>query len=158
MRPSSKPRCDGLYCVFFKRQPMSTVKPDDLLKIVTATHPDVFSILGAHPTTIESGRAVAVRAFLPEAASVLVRDLGTDQLCELDRIHPAGFFEAVPPHRVELFPYRLRIRTGSGTREIADPYSFWTMLSDFDLHLFVEGSLLRSYDTFGAHTREVDGI
>ncbi|MCE9526910.1 MAG: 1,4-alpha-glucan branching protein GlgB [Planctomycetales bacterium] len=39
-----------------------------------------------------------------------------------------------------------------------DPYYFEPLLTDFDLHLFGEGNMLRAYDKFGAHLREIDGV
>ena len=44
------------------------------------------------------------------------------------------------------------------TSEIADPYAFPPVLSEFDLHLIGEGTHYRLYDTLGAHVREIDGL
>ena len=38
-----------------------------------------------------------------------------------------------------------------GAREITDPYQFGQVLSDYDLHLFSEGTHLRAWEKFGAH-------
>ncbi|PYV13604.1 MAG: 1,4-alpha-glucan branching enzyme [Acidobacteria bacterium] len=139
---------------------MATTAPqEDLARILAGTHHDPFHVLGAHPVEVRGGPAVAVRAFLPEAARADVRDLASGTLQPMERIHPDGFFEALFAGRSELFSYRL-VLTGKdgGTREIVDPYSFWPILGDFDLHLFGEGTLLRSYSMLGAHPRAVGGI
>jgi len=91
---------------------MSTTAPEvEVGQIVDAEHHDPFHVLGAHPVTGPNGPAIAVRAFLPEAstAAVLTDFEGPRPM---DRIHPAGFFEAVFEHREELFQYRLQLTSG----------------------------------------------
>ena len=39
-----------------------------------------------------------------------------------------------------------------------DPYSFPSMISDFDLHLFSEGTHRRIWEVLGAHVTECDGV
>src|SRR4051794_26281320 len=77
------------------------------------------------------------------------------------RIHPAGLFEAICPLAENLpqRPYRIRSLNEWGEMTTQhDPYYFEPLLTDFDLHLFGEGNLLRAYDKFGAHLREIDGV
>src|SRR5688572_30580565 len=50
----------------------------------------------------------------------------------------------------------------SGARQCSSPRAPWTwrtetLLTEFDLHLFGEGTLHRAFDKLGAHRREVDG-
>jgi 1,4-alpha-glucan branching enzyme len=47
---------------------------------------------------------------------------------------------------------------GSNVREIIDPYQFGQVLTDFDLHLFSEGTHYRAWERFGSHHVTVDGI
>ena len=62
------------------------------------------------------------------------------------------------PGRSQLFGYRLQVTDASGqVREFEDPYSFWPILSDFDLHLFSEGTHLKAYEKLGAHITEIGG-
>jgi 1,4-alpha-glucan branching enzyme len=42
--------------------------------------------------------------------------------------------------------------------EADDPYRFPTLLSDFDLHLYGEGTNYESYRTMGAHLATCDGV
>jgi 1,4-alpha-glucan branching enzyme len=77
------------------------------------------------------------------------------------RRHAGGVFEAVveaadpagePPD------YRLRITLQSGAEiELDDPYRYGPVLSDFDLHLFGEGTHQRIYEKLGAHVRRIGG-
>ena len=39
-----------------------------------------------------------------------------------------------------------------------DPYAFPPLLTDFELHLFAEGTFFKAYETMGAHLRMVQGI
>jgi 1,4-alpha-glucan branching enzyme len=75
----------------------------------------------------------------------------------MERVHPHGLFVAKlssdPAH------YRLRINKYSGeTIEVEDPYRFPTLLTDFDLHIFGEGTHYEAYRTLGAHPQTVEGI
>ena len=55
--------------------------------------------------------------------------------------------------------YQLRAIDHEGEmKTLHDPYAFAPLMSDFDLHLFGEGKLLRGYEKLGAQIREVDGV
>ena len=46
--------------------------------------------------------------------------------------------------------YRLRVHEGAAVRDLVDPYQFGPVLSDFDLHLFAEGTHYRAWEQLGA--------
>jgi 1,4-alpha-glucan branching enzyme len=124
--------------------------------IVGGYHGDPFRILGPHRLdSNEKGSEWEIRAFLPQAAKAAVTHSGSAVVME--RIHPQGLFVA----RLASDPgsYRLQIFDSEGrAREIEDPYRFPPLLTDFDLHLFGEGTHYEAYRTFGAHLQTVDGI
>jgi 1,4-alpha-glucan branching enzyme len=140
--------------------------------IVHADHADPFSVLGMHVVRPEpprkAGRAaqeaepaaqVVVRAFQPRARTVTVIDAGTGQdVAELERIRPEGFFEGVMPDRTDWFAYRLRLDLPEGPSVIEDAYRFPPVLGDLDRYLLGEGSHLRSFEKLGAHPMEIDGV
>src|SRR5437868_5976681 len=101
--------------------------------IVGGYNGDPFAVLGPHSVTQEGEPALAVRAFLPWAASLQVA-LDEGSRWDAWRIHPAGFFEAIILHSGSELPgYVLRVDDGRGnTVEMRDPYSFGPLLSDFD--------------------------
>jgi 1,4-alpha-glucan branching enzyme len=72
-----------------------------------------------------------------------------------------GLFEAtvaiedLPAHE---FAYRLRLHEGSSSREVIDPYQFGPVLSDFDLHLFGEGTHYRAWERLGSHRMSIGGV
>lgn len=144
----------------------TTVSKEEMRSIIKAEHSDPFHILGAHPVKVKGKKAVAVRAFLPEAKAAWVIDMSGVGLNPassiqhpMERVHPEGFFEAVFLDRSEVFPYRLRLLDDQGrTVEIDDPYAFPPLLTDFDLHLLAEGTHYRNYEKLGAHLREINGI
>jgi 1,4-alpha-glucan branching enzyme len=138
---------------------LTTAPPEEIDQILRAEHRDPFHILGAHLVTIQGQSAVAIRAFLPgvQTARAVAMDLPATQ--PMTKIRPQGFFEALFPGRSELFRYRLQVMDASGqVREIEDCYSFWPILSDFDLHLFSEGTHLKAYEKLGAHLTEIGGV
>jgi 1,4-alpha-glucan branching enzyme len=120
--------------------------PEEIDAIVGGYHADPFRILGPHA----SGDDWTVRAFLPQAHSAAVQ-LSSHRV-EMQRVHPAGFFSAqLPgdPHNYKLAVDNLLID---------DPYRFGPIISNFDLHLHTEGTLLRAWETFGAHPQTIDGV
>ena len=127
--------------------------------IVNADHRDPFQVLGNHVIKQEGKKAVAVRAFLPEAAEAWVIDIWTKKLYPMEKIHKAGFFQAIFFERKDVFPYLLRMKSLEGAvLEFCDPYSFLPVLTDFDLHLIGEGSHYNIYEKLGAHRMEINGI
>ncbi len=127
--------------------------------IVHANHWDPFQVLGNHIVKKYEKKAVAIRAFLPEAHDAWVVEVKTKKLFPMERIHKAGFFEAVISDKKEVFPYQIRTESYDGTiSEFHDPYAFLPVLTDFDLHLFGEGSHYKTYEKLGAHLMEINGI
>ncbi len=120
-----------------------TAPADEMQQVLEGRHSDPFHVLGAHLTVSDGKPAVAVRAFIPEAAGVAVlADAGRR---EMTRVDPDGFFEALFEGRDQLFTYTLELTLPDGSRrEIHDPYSFWPILSDYDIYLFGEGRHLES--------------
>jgi 1,4-alpha-glucan branching enzyme len=127
--------------------------------IVNANHADPFQVLGNHVVAEEGAKAVAIRAFLPEAKEAWIIDSKTRNLYRMERIHKDGFFETIVRGKNDIFPYRVRTEPFDGpTFEFHDPYSFLPVLTDFDLHLFGEGCHYKIYEKLGAHVIEINGI
>jgi 1,4-alpha-glucan branching enzyme len=135
-----------------------TIK-DQIKLIVQAGHWDPFQILGNHIVKKDGKKAVAIRAFLPEAAESWVIDLESKKLYPMERIQKDGFFEAIIPEKRNVFPYKIRIKTHEGAEtESFDPYSFLPVLTDFDIHLLGEGTHYHSYEKLGAHIMTLNGV
>ncbi len=131
----------------------------EIEQIVQSAHRDPFAILGAHVVKTGNGQSVAVRAFLPDAASAAVIDRRTGAEHSMKRLHPDGFFEVVFRDRTEVFPYRLKKTDYNGTTStLVDPYSLLPVLSDFDLYLMAEGTHTRQYEKLGAHRMNVGNL
>jgi 1,4-alpha-glucan branching enzyme len=132
--------------------------------IVHADHWDPFRVLGLHElaSAERNGTLWTVRSFLPEARQAWVVDLAHGEpgtLVPMQRIHPAGFFEAVFLGRTTAFPYRLKVENFENhSWDFADPYRYGPILTDFDLHLLGEGTHYRNYERLGAHVRTHHGI
>ena len=131
---------------------------DDLAQIAAAESAvagqlaDPFAFFGSHH--IEG--TVTLRTFQPGALSVSAhaRDDGR-QLCELRHWRDGLFVGELADES----PYLLRIGWPDGSvQESEDAYVFGPILSDFDLHLFSEGSLWRLAETFGSRLDRIDGV
>src|SRR5574341_1070020 len=136
---------------------MPTVDSAAVAAIAGAYHGAPFDVLGIHSATAEGKPALAVRAWQPQAQAVSVKR-GAD-LIPMERVHPEGFFEAVFPGEAEFFGYQLSITLLDGATYLAeDPYRFPPVLTEFDLHLFAEGTHFQLYDKLGAHPLVHDGV
>jgi 1,4-alpha-glucan branching enzyme len=139
---------------------------DQIEALVGGYHGDPFAVLGPHALREEpddegarptEGRVNEweVRAFLPQAKQVAV--LRDGQSVPMNRAHEAGFFVA----RFGSHPgaYRFRLEGYDGNSyEMEDPYRFPPIISDFDLHLFLEGTNYEAYNALGAHSASLEGV
>ncbi|QDU96054.1 1,4-alpha-glucan branching protein GlgB [Lignipirellula cremea] len=127
--------------------------------LMEGRHGDPGSVLGPHEIDCGDGKAMAVRAFFPETQQAWILDAPSDPPRAMRKIHPAGLYEAICPiPAVARRPhYQLRVAgPGGEVKTMHDPYAFEPYLSDFDLYLFGEGSMLKAYEKFGAQMRTVD--
>ncbi len=126
--------------------------------MAAGTCDDPFAVLGRHETRLGGRPAVVVRTLQPSASQVGL--VTPDGVTPMERRRSAGLFEATLPFSGSLadFAYRFRVHEGSSVREIVDPYQFSQVLSDFDLHLFSEGTHYRAWEKLGSHRATIDGI
>ncbi|MBZ0296185.1 MAG: 1,4-alpha-glucan branching protein GlgB, partial [Anaerolineae bacterium] len=129
--------------------------PDAINTLIHGHHGAPFDVLGPHPA---GDGKVSVRAFRPTAKDLSVVVEGTGKRHPMTRLRDEGFFEVTIPGELPL-RYHFEGTTHDGQREnVADPYAFAPLLTDYDLHLFGEGRLLYSYEKLGAHLREISGV
>src|SRR4029453_8670455 len=138
----------------------SPAEPDILRAVAKGTGPDPVAVLGRHGVTIDGRPAVIVRTMQPSATAVELITSG--RVTPMPKRLPSGLFEARLPLDEGTSPeelgYSLRIHEGSVTREVVDPYQFGQVLSDYDLHLFSEGTHLRAWEKFGAHPMSIGAV
>ena len=135
---------------------LAAMHPAEIEALVGGRHGDAFRLLGPHEVPSDGGgESWEVRAFLPQAASVAL--ITRDGVEPMERVHPAGLYlgECVENPGA----YRLRITHYDGSvLEQDDPYRFPLLLSEFDLHLYGEGTNYECHNMLGAHLLEVDGV
>lgn len=125
--------------------------PREAYAIIEGRHSDPFHYLGLH----EEEDGAVVRAFLPNAAEVVVVDEEGHQN-GLDRIHEAGLFAGRLHNGSRR--YRLRARFGQDVVELEDPYRFPPVLSDYDIYFLSEGTHVHLYEKLGAHPMALEGV
>jgi 1,4-alpha-glucan branching enzyme len=131
---------------------------NELDRLIQSDQHDPHQVLGIHPVPDNPDEAV-IRAFLPHADAVnLVVDgdkspmtaTSIKGIFEIRVSQPQNFFdyhyffEAAFPHNV--------------TKEIIDPYRFGPLLSDFDQHLFNNGTHYEIHNRLGAHLLTENGV
>ncbi len=77
-------------------------------------------------------------------------DLSAGALAEAETGPHNGLFE-LTLSAAEIPDYRLRISFEHHTIDVDDPYRYGRVLTDFDLHLFGEGTHLRIFEKLGSH-------
>ena len=136
--------------------PATRTAEDALLDAVAhGTSDNPFAVLGRHQIEDAGRPAVVIRTMQPAAAQVELVRVPDRQTFRMERRHPDGLFEAVVPldaGSAQDFDYRLRVVEPDGrTKDIDDPYRYGQVLSDFDLHLFAEGTHYRAWEILGSH-------
>ncbi len=107
-------------------------------------------ILGLHST---SGGYI-LRVYIPIAISVWMK-AGKNRYA-LNNDGDGIFTLSVNEHYKN---YKILFEDSSNyVHEFHDPYSFGTTVTEYEVFLFKEGRLFKSYDTFGAHMMEKDGV
>jgi 1,4-alpha-glucan branching enzyme len=140
-----------------KEAAMPTAPPEAIAALLGGYHGAPFDVLGLHPLGAEASGQWVVRACLPHAASVSLL-LGAQRL-PMDRVHEAGFFEAVISDATAPSSYRLAVTLPDGREyEAEDPYRFGPVLTEYDLYLFGEGSHFDLYEKLGAHPITHEGV
>ena len=106
------------------------------------------------------GENLVIRVFRPDAKEIrIIIGDGREPDVEANRLHAAGFFQAVLPGRTRDLVYRLRIARWDGCELIThDPYRYGAIMGEVDLHLFAEGNHLDLYEKFGAHLQTIAGV
>jgi 1,4-alpha-glucan branching enzyme len=124
---------------------------EEVEAIVGGYHGDAFRVLGPH--ALASGWEV--RAFLPQAASAAV--VGAAGRTAMKKKNDAGFF--IAELAGEIGAYTLELTRHDGSVQVAeDPYRFPPVITEFEIYLHGEGTNFQSYDTLGAHFKEVQGV
>ncbi|MDN2568236.1 1,4-alpha-glucan branching protein GlgB [Aquibium sp. A9E412] len=135
--------------------PVAASLATDVPAIVRGRHGNPFAVLGMQGGGDEP---VAVNVFAPPAARVWLLARADDRrVCELERIHPEGFFSAVLETR-ERFAYRLALAAGDSEWIVDDPYAFGPVLGELDEHLMGEGRHRELYRRLGSHPLTHEGV
>ena len=120
-------------------------------RLLTGTHHDPHSVLGAHP--LPGG--VAFRAFRPYALSVTV--VAGALRAELHD-DGEGFFSGLLPLRDVPEGYRLLVAYEGSVQETEDAYRFLPALGELDLHLIGEGRHEELWRALGAEPMTHQGV
>ncbi len=129
-----------------------TTEDQALDAIAAGTNDDPCAVLGRHVVVVDGRPALVIRTLQPAASDVQL--VTADRVFGMQRKRAEGLFEATVPLRgltPEEFAYWFRVREGTLTRDVVDPYQFGQVLSDVDLHLFAEGTHYRAWERLGAH-------
>ncbi len=136
-----------------------TFQEDLLKKIINFESHDPYQILGAHPVVIDKKKAVSIRVFNPAAKNISVIENETGKEYLMNKINSSGFYEIIFFDKTEVFEYEIKTAYSKKKTTLEkDPYCFLPVISEFDRHLFNEGSHQEIYNKLGAHVMEINNI
>jgi 1,4-alpha-glucan branching enzyme len=135
---------------------MGILTQQEINDILRSDLRDPFKVLGMH----WEKKGISIRAFLPEAQSVIVRSLESPKIsAKMNKVHPEGIYEIGFPNRKKFFKYEFICTLHDGSnKQIIDPYCFLPVMSEYSRYLFNEGTHQRVYDDLGAHVKVIDDI
>ncbi len=132
------------------------IHPDALASLLNGDHGAPYQILGPQPS--DEGQ-VSIRAFQPAMERMTVVDDGTGERHEMALLREEGLFEVTIKGAATELRYHYEAHTRQGADvSFHDAYAFPLQITDYDIYLFKQGRLLQSYDKFGAHPCEINGI
>jgi 1,4-alpha-glucan branching enzyme len=117
-----------------------------------------FDILGPHQ--MKDKDEFVINCFIPNSTEVRIRIKGKkrDDIL-MQEIDPSGFYRVVFKNIKEVFKYKYFVLYNDGTtKEIQDPYTFPTDISDLDIHLLNEGNHFESYKKLGANIKAFNHV
>ncbi len=124
------------------------VSREDIERLVDGAHHDPHSILGAHP----HDGSTTIRVLRPHARAVTV--VLPDGAFPMDH-ETNGVWLAVVP--LESVPdYRIDVQYEGDPIPADDPYHYWPLLGEMDLHLLGEGRHEEMWNHLGAHVHRFD--
>ena len=135
---------------------LQTVEDQRIVAVATGTSDDPFAVLGRHRHRRSAVRPSIVRTMQPAASAVeLVTDGAGHRRCR-GGIRTGCSRRALPldGRRVGLRLPLPRARRRLARARSIDPYQFGQVLTDFDLHLFSEGTHYRAWEKLGAHVHD----
>ena len=129
------------------------INKDELNTIVNSDHKDPHHFLGQH--TLPDGSAY-INIYQPYAKSIKIENLDTNENMKMVEIDESGVYTIQLEKPIR---YKIAYKNFEGhVWEGYDPYSFQPVITEFDCHLFTQGTHYEVYEKLGAHLMEIDGI
>jgi 1,4-alpha-glucan branching enzyme len=124
---------------------------ENIKRLQLGRHHEPGMLLGKH----HFGSQIIARSLVPDAISVSI--MGANG--KMKRIAKTDIFEWHAAKDTVPDRYRIQWKDKSGREHQAyEPYCFPVQISDFDLHLFTEGTHRQAYQFLGAHCISLDDI
>ena len=123
---------------------------DELMKGILNAPQD---LLGIH----EYAGTQLITVYRPEAEKVWITDEKGGKKLELRQIDERGLFGTETKTKYKSYRFLVQY-SEDDVIEIVDPYAFSPEISDFDCHLYGEGTHYEIYEKLGAHVEVRDGV
>ncbi|MDR1150215.1 MAG: 1,4-alpha-glucan branching protein GlgB [Clostridiales bacterium] len=138
---------------------------DEAIRIIESRHHSPHNFLGMHEINLKNKKKITIRAFFPDAKNLYVIKLNnSNQINKINKnikksnknkflmkkIHSDGLFILNINSKKINYYYELE-DFNKNIKKIYDSYNFEPIITDFDLHLFSQGTHYEIYNKLGAH-------
>lgn len=139
---------------------MGSENQDIINSIVSGDCRDPHVFLGMHAVDGKGkNKAIAVRVYFPDAKQVELLDVSENTYYPIPPRYSDGIYEVIFPNRNHLFEYKLKITGKDGKSYIThDPYSFWPVISEYDIYLYSQGNHHKIFEKLGAHVTIINNV
>lgn len=132
----------------------SQLHPNEINALAYADHGAPRRVLGCHKV---DNKTVVIRVIRTDAYRIFVVDEQNTRH-PMTKIHEAGVWEVILEATPEANYHYIGQTLDEDEFTFHDPYRAPLWLGEMDIYLYAEGRYRHSYEKFGAHIREVDGV
>ncbi len=129
------------------------INKKELNAILNSEHKDPHHFLGQH--TLEDGSAY-INVYQPYAKSIKIINVDTGERIKMEEFEDSSVYTVQTKKPIN---YKISYKNYEGhVWEGYDPYSFEKYITEFDCHLFAQGTHYEIFDKMGAHVINRDGV
>ncbi len=129
------------------------INKKELNEILNSEHKDPHHFLGQH--TLEDGSAY-INVYQPYAKSIKIINVDTGERIKMEEFEDSSVYTVQTKKPIN---YKISYKNYEGhVWEGYDPYSFEKYITEFDCHLFAQGTHYEIFDKMGAHVINRDGV
>ncbi len=130
---------------------------NQLLALVNGNLKNPHNILGMKGINENKKKKLEIRCYYKNAEKVILIDNKSKKRIKMKENKVKGIFE-VKIDFIKNFQYCYEVTIDNNTWVTYDPYNFELQITEFDLHLFSNGTHYKIFDKLGSHLKTLQGV